>query len=207
MALAARSCRPPRAAHAWRGRPQRPLARVRRSSTHSRAPSGAEPDDVRHGPVLRRANDGRSPGRRVETVRVPTVFNDSGRATLRLGAEEPGPPRRRWPSPLNEVTVTDIACRFSRADGRNTPGVDVPYGFDGGVTVTIPAADRPPPSSTSSATRPRWSRRSAGSSGGGAAQHDQHHRRGDVLRARSGGNEVTVTGLMTVNFGDFGDPR
>ena len=25
--------------------------------------------------------------------------------------------------------------RFIRADGRNTPGVDVPYGFDGAFTV------------------------------------------------------------------------
>jgi hypothetical protein len=26
---------------------------------------------------------------------------------------------------------------FVRADGRNTPGVDVPYPFDGGMTVTV----------------------------------------------------------------------
>ena len=27
--------------------------------------------------------------------------------------------------------------RFIRADGRNTPGVDVPYPFDGAMTVTV----------------------------------------------------------------------
>ena len=27
--------------------------------------------------------------------------------------------------------------RFIRADGRNTPGVDVPYGFDGAFTATV----------------------------------------------------------------------
>ena len=27
--------------------------------------------------------------------------------------------------------------RYIRADGRNTPGVDVPYGFDGALTATV----------------------------------------------------------------------
>jgi hypothetical protein len=27
--------------------------------------------------------------------------------------------------------------QFIRADGRNTPGVDVPYPFDGGMTATV----------------------------------------------------------------------
>jgi hypothetical protein len=27
---------------------------------------------------------------------------------------------------------------YRRADGRNTPGVDVPFGFDGAVTGTVP---------------------------------------------------------------------
>ena len=29
---------------------------------------------------------------------------------------------------------------FKRADGRNAPGVDVPYPFDGAVTGTVPSA-------------------------------------------------------------------
>jgi hypothetical protein len=36
------------------------------------------------------------------------------------------------------VTITRYHVYYARADGRNMPGVDVPYPFDGGVTGTIP---------------------------------------------------------------------
>jgi hypothetical protein len=37
----------------------------------------------------------------------------------------------------NAVTVTRYHISFRRADGRNTPGVDVPYGWDGAVTAGV----------------------------------------------------------------------
>ena len=43
------------------------------------------------------------------------------------------------PSPNNEVTVTRYRVTYRRSDGRNTPGVDVPYAFDGAATGTIPS--------------------------------------------------------------------
>ena len=39
----------------------------------------------------------------------------------------------------NEVTITRYHVEYTRADGRNTPGADVPYSFDGAATGTIPA--------------------------------------------------------------------
>jgi hypothetical protein len=72
------------------------------------------------------------------TSPCPTVFNDSGRVTLRMSPRNIGggssPPA---PSLNNEVTITRYRVTFRRADGRNTPGVDVPYGFDGAATGTI----------------------------------------------------------------------
>jgi hypothetical protein len=43
------------------------------------------------------------------------------------------------PTTNNSVTITGYHVAYTRADGRNSPGVDVPYEFDGKVTLTIPA--------------------------------------------------------------------
>lgn len=139
-------------------------------------------------------------------VRVPTIFNDLGKASLHIVLKDPGTANTpTTPSPINEVTINRYHVSFRRADGRGTQGVDVPYGFDGGVTATIggspveigfdivrhQAKSEPPLANLAF--------------GGGAIiistladitfyGHDQ------------AGNEVTVTGTISVNFGDFGDP-
>jgi hypothetical protein len=64
----------------------------------------------------------------------PTVFNDVGQVILRLAPKDVSV----TPTSNNQVTITRYHVAYRRADGRNTPGVDVPYGFDGGVTGTIP---------------------------------------------------------------------
>jgi hypothetical protein len=38
---------------------------------------------------------------------------------------------------MNAVTINRYRVTFRRADGRNTPGVDVPFPFDSAVTFTI----------------------------------------------------------------------
>jgi hypothetical protein len=42
------------------------------------------------------------------------------------------------PSTNNSVTITRYHIAYSRSDGRNTPGVDVPLAFDAAVSATIP---------------------------------------------------------------------
>lgn len=79
-----------------------------------------------------------SPAPCSEASPCPTVFADSGRVTLRLVPKDLG--TTTAPSVLstnNEVTIRRYRVSFKRADGRNAPGVDVPYGFDGGVTATV----------------------------------------------------------------------
>jgi hypothetical protein len=69
---------------------------------------------------------------------VPTVFNDLGRVRMVLAMKDPGGTESPTkPTTANYVTITQYHVRFIRADGRNTPGVDVPYGFDGGMTMTV----------------------------------------------------------------------
>jgi hypothetical protein len=64
---------------------------------------------------------------------VPTVFNDTVTATHALQREEPV----ATATLINAITLTRYHVEFRRTDGRNTPGVDVPFGFDGGLGVTI----------------------------------------------------------------------
>jgi hypothetical protein len=68
----------------------------------------------------------------------PTIFNDSGLVRFRLGLKDPGPAGAPSSPTQNQfITVDRYRVRYIRADGRNTPGVDVPYGFDGGLTATV----------------------------------------------------------------------
>jgi hypothetical protein len=73
------------------------------------------------------------------TAPCPTVFNDAGSVTLRLSPKD-AVSSGVIPSTNNQVTISRYRVVYRRADGRNVPGVDVPHGFDGAVTGTIPAA-------------------------------------------------------------------
>jgi hypothetical protein len=64
-----------------------------------------------------------------------TVFNDLGQVVLRLVPKDVI--NTTSPSTNNAVTITRYRVVYRRTDGRNTQGVDVPYAFDGGVTGTV----------------------------------------------------------------------
>jgi len=67
-----------------------------------------------------------------------SVFNDFGQVTMDLILKDPGTPTATSaPSDLNAVTFTNYHVVYRRADGRNTPGVDVPFPFDSAVTFTV----------------------------------------------------------------------
>jgi len=70
----------------------------------------------------------------------PTVFGDAGLVTLRAPLKDIGGGSTTLaPTTNNEVTINRLHVQYSRADGRNTPGVDVPFAFDSSITGTIPA--------------------------------------------------------------------
>jgi hypothetical protein len=138
------------------------------------------------------------------TAPCPTVFNDQGRVQLRLVPKDIGTPANpTTPSLNNEVTVYRYRVRYIRADGRNTQGVDVPYGFDGAVTATVPSTGTV-------------------QVGFELVRHIAKEEAPLVQLATSStiistiaeitfygrdrvGNEVSVTGSITVDFGNFGD--
>ena len=59
-----------------------------------------------------------------------TVVNDNVKLTRRIRTEEPVGAC----TAINAVTLTRYHVDYRRTDGRNTPGVDVPYSFDGGLS-------------------------------------------------------------------------
>jgi hypothetical protein len=69
-------------------------------------------------------------------VPCPTIFNDIGTVTMTGEMKN----TTIAPTPLQAVTIDRYHVEYVRADGHNTPGVDVPYPFDGGVTQTIQPA-------------------------------------------------------------------
>lgn len=77
------------------------------------------------------------------TSPCPTIYNDNGEATFHLSLKDTGSAAApNAPSSNNQVTITRYRVSYKRADGRNTPGVDVPYGFDGAGTVTVPTGGK-----------------------------------------------------------------
>jgi hypothetical protein len=66
------------------------------------------------------------------------VFDDLAEVTMQLTLKDPGVPgTANEPSALNAVTFTRYHVDYRRADGRNTPGVDIPYAIDGSTTFTV----------------------------------------------------------------------
>src|SRR5262245_54128851 len=67
------------------------------------------------------------------SMTTPCIYNDNGSVELRALRKDV---TSTSPTSNSEVTINRYHVSYSRADGRNTPGVDVPYGFDGAVTGT-----------------------------------------------------------------------
>ena len=134
---------------------------------------------------------------------VPTIFNDTAQVTFQLAMKDAGSAGTPTaPTSNNFITVNRYRVRFIRTDGRNTPGVDVPYAFDGAFTVTV--ADSASASFTlvrnqAKGEAPLANLRTSGHISTIAEitffGHDQT------------GREVTVVGQLSVNFGNFGDPE
>jgi hypothetical protein len=136
---------------------------------------------------------------------VPTVFNDLGRVRLRLALKDPGGAESpSTPTVNNFITINRYHVKYIRADGRNTPGVDVPWPFDGAITITVGSGESTAGFQLVRLTAKEEAPLRALASNGVFIStiaeitffgHDQT------------GREALVTGQMLVEFGNFGDPR
>jgi uncharacterized lipoprotein YehR (DUF1307 family) len=64
-----------------------------------------------------------------------TVIADVASTTLRAETMDPAP--MLGTSPYNDILVTRYTVSYSRTDGRNVPGVDVPYPFEGSLSILV----------------------------------------------------------------------
>lgn len=64
-----------------------------------------------------------------------SIFDDPATATLRATLLDPTPGAQS--SQYNSIRVTRYVVSFFRSDGKNTPGVDVPYSFEGSLSTLI----------------------------------------------------------------------
>lgn len=75
----------------------------------------------------------------VKSKNTWTTFNDLGRVTMRVAMRDVTNPNS--PTTNNAITFERYRVVYRRADGRNQPGVDVPYAFDGAINFTVAPGD------------------------------------------------------------------
>jgi len=71
----------------------------------------------------------------VETTEGTTIVADIAKAAMSCRLLAPASPLGS--STWNDIVVTRYIVSYSRVDGRNTPGVDVPYPFEGSLSVVF----------------------------------------------------------------------
>jgi hypothetical protein len=131
---------------------------------------------------------------------VPTIFSDLATATFELGMKD----YATAPTTNNAITLNRYHVRYIRADGRNTPGVDVPYGFDGAFSGTVR------PGEDFSANFELVRHMAKGEAPLGALARNfviiQTIAEITFYGRDQTGRDVSVTAQLTVQFGNFGDP-
>jgi len=137
------------------------------------------------------------------TTQQPTIFNDLGRARIR--AEMKNSLNPTTPSALNSITISRYRVRYRRTDGRNTEGVDVPYGFDGGTTMTIPIGSTADVVFDLVRHQAKAERPLVTLVGGRGLIFLSTIAEVTFFGRDQAGNEVSITGSIDVQFGDFGD--
>jgi len=135
-----------------------------------------------------------------------TIFSDPGRVTMNVAMRDITNPND--PSSNNAITFRRYRVVYRRSDGRNTPGVEVPYAFDGGVTFT--AAPGTTVSAVFELVRPQAKEEAPlRQLIGGGSPSSPISTLADVTfyGADQTGREVSVTGTISVDFANWGDPE
>jgi len=141
-----------------------------------------------------------------DVVTEGSIFEDPGRVIFSLGFKDPGTAESPTvPTTTNFITVTRYHVRYLRSDGRNTPGVDVPYSFDGAMTATVGDAG-----ATAFLTLVRIQAKVEAPLAGLVAQGGQVAistiAEVTFYGKDQAGRDVSVTGNISVTFADWADP-
>jgi hypothetical protein len=134
------------------------------------------------------------------------IYPDNGRVSLALQLKDPGPATSpSAPTANNSITLDRYHVKYVRADGRNTPGIDVPYPFDGAFTFTVSG-------STSMSETFELVRHMAKEEAPLAALQTSPVIINTIAEVTFYGHDqtgrsVSATGHIGVEFGNFADPK
>ncbi len=127
-----------------------------------------------------------------------SIFTDVGQASFQLLMKDAG---GLAPTSVNAITITQYSVEYVRSDGRNTPGVDVPYPFTSGVTATI--ASTGSVGFTLVRTQAKEEAPLKALRFGGGAKAISAVARVTFYGHDQTGREVSVTGNMDITFADW----
>lgn len=132
------------------------------------------------------------------------IFEDNGRVTLSLAMKDVTNPT--GPTANNLITLNRYRIEYRRTDGRNTPGEEVPYAFEGAMALTVgdQAASAVFTLVRAQAKLEKPLVTLVGTNGGALIISTI----ADVtfFGKDQTGRDVTVTGSMSINFSDWADP-
>jgi hypothetical protein len=135
------------------------------------------------------------------------VYEDIGQVNLRIAMKDPGTTDSPTsPSPTNEITVSRYRVVYTRSDGRNTQGIDVPYTFDGAATGTVTASGTTLTFVLVRAQAKLEAPLKALAGGGGSVVISTIAQVTFYGRDQAG-NDTSVTGTISVNFADWADSQ
>ena len=138
----------------------------------------------------------------IDNAGVCTVFNDVGEVVM------VGQPKsfKDVSSVVQDVVFTRYRVTYVRADGRNVPGVDVPFPFDGVANFRV-TFDQTQVSRTFLLVRVQAKLESPLSelSRGGGSLVISTIARVDFFGQDIAGRQIQVTGFINVTFADFAD--
>ncbi len=132
-----------------------------------------------------------------------TAVNDWARVTMQ------GLPKNIITSlpagqPYNNVIFNRYRVTYARADGRNTPGVDVPYPFDGVMNLFVgPTGQEVQGDITLVRQQAKLEPPLRNLAGGGGALVISTLGQVDFYGTDVAGRAIHVQGFININFGDF----
>lgn len=132
------------------------------------------------------------------TTGAQSIASDRGQANLQLVMKDP---LGASPTDVNSITINQYHVEYVRSDGRNVQGVDVPFAFDGAVTVTVSGTATVPFTLVRIQAKQEAPLQALAFSGG--ANTISTIARVTFYGRDQNGREVSITGNIEVNFSDW----
>lgn len=133
---------------------------------------------------------------------VCSVVNDNAIVTMRAAAKDQTKPVGEL---VNDIFFNRYRVTYVRSDGRNVPGVDVPFSFDGGTTFRVPVGGQADQAFIVVRHQAKVEDPLSALADGGGAFVLSTIAQVDFFGTDGAGRQVKATGFITISFADFPD--